>query len=453
MCVGEVSIGEPASSMVRSLGVVVVGLLVGVSLSVVAPAQSGAQDVGCVPKWQLAFEDDFAGVAVDESDWNLYDSPGHAGNGLRRPSAFSVADGLLTITAANDESGQVVSGGMSNTTSRTYGRYEARVRTDADPTLTMSGVVLTWPIDQGGVDGGYTEINMYETGWSKRTPLDFWVHYDVPNKPDRPNFTAPIDATQWHDVAMEWTESEVAFYIDGSFVGRTERPETIPRADHRMTVQLDAFGDSIEGPVQMEVDWVRIYDYNAAGTADCVADVPGAATPVEVSHTVTCLAGNGRVDTNIVNIGTSAADYRIEFEGLSPRQSTVEAKDWWRMPITGRADGSYEVVVKRSGVIVSAQHVAVHCDGEQQLVRRDEFQVVNGCRSGNGYVLFQFANATAATKAYVIEFAGVNNRSTSAAAFGGTVRAVTGRADGTYSVKIRSGLETIARFSVVVDCS
>ena len=49
---------------------------------------------------KLVFSDDFGGTgAPDASKWSLYDGPGHNGNGLRCPEAFSQADGVLTVTA------------------------------------------------------------------------------------------------------------------------------------------------------------------------------------------------------------------------------------------------------------------------------------------------------------------------------------------------------------------
>lgn len=178
----------------------------------------------------------------------------------------------------------------------------------------------------------------------------------------------------------------------------------------------------------------------------------GATNAVEVMHTITCLGGNGRVDTNIVNTGASAAAYRIEFGQLSPRQRTVDQGDWWRMPITGRPDGPHQVTVKRDGVIVSDRTVDVACDTAPPQLTAPEVQVVNACRSGNGYLLFQFSNATDAARPYVIEFAGVDNRSTTAAAFGGAIRAVTGRPDGVNAVVIRTGSTILASFNVTIDC-
>ena len=55
--------------------------------------------------------------------WNVYDGPGHAGNGRRTPSAVSVRDGMLTITgdSAGDTAGMEWGGGQR------YGRWEGRV--------------------------------------------------------------------------------------------------------------------------------------------------------------------------------------------------------------------------------------------------------------------------------------------------------------------------------------
>ena len=132
----------------------------------------------------------------------------------------------------------------------------------------------------------------------------------------------------------------------------------------------------------------------------------------EVAHVTTCLAENGRVDTNIVNRGDEPAVYRIEFEGLTPRESLVEPGDWWRMPITGRADADYDVAVTRrvgggAATTVSSTSVSVRCDSSPPQVDEPEVQVVNACRNGDGYILFQFANDTSDPAGYVIEFDGV----------------------------------------------
>lgn len=187
------------------------------------------------------------------------------------------------------------------------------------------------------------------------------------------------------------------------------------------------------------------------GRAFIFAPLPERPTP-EVAHAVSCLAGNGRVDTNVVNPGVDAAQYRVLFQGLTDRSRLVEGLDWWRSPVTGRSDGAYQVVVTRDGVVVSDQTVLVSCDTAPPVVSETEVQVMSACRNGTGYVLFQMVNASPDEKPYVIEFAGVANRSTTAAGFGATVRATTGRPSGSYGVTVRSGTSIVDAFGVTIDC-
>src|SRR3954447_25782860 len=129
---------------------------------------------------KLVFQDDFDGNAVNASNWSLYNGPGHAGNGLRRPSAFSTdGQGHLVLTAQTID-GKIVSGGMASRLNQAYGLYEFRVRTDPDPTGTMSGVVLTWPASGRWPQDGENDI--YETGHaSTRSPFDSFVHFGRQN--------------------------------------------------------------------------------------------------------------------------------------------------------------------------------------------------------------------------------------------------------------------------------
>jgi len=187
------------------------------------------------------------------------------------------------------------------------------------------------------------------------------------------------------------------------------------------------------------------------GDPACTAGA-GPTDQLEVMHATSCLAGNGRVDTNIVNRGTSAATYRVEFEGLTARENTLAAKDWWRMPVTGRPDGSYDITVKRDGVVVSEQTVTITCDAAVPAIDDPDVRIISACRNGLGYVLFQFVNPGADTRPFVITFEGVPNRSTSAPGYGQSVRAVTGRPNGTYPATIRSGDLLVGTYDIVVDC-
>ncbi|QRY46307.1 glycoside hydrolase family 16 protein [Mycolicibacterium boenickei] len=177
--------------------------------------------------------------------WNLYEGPGHAGNGRRTPAAVSVADGVLTITG--DAQGD--SEGMSWTPGQTYGRWEVCVRSPA-ASPNYHSVLLLWP---AGSDG---EIDFMEIADPTRQSVDGFVHYGY----DRQEAGhIRIDATQWHSWAVEWSPRRIAFFVDGGEWWETTDPAHIPAGLMRMCMQLDNFGGDVSQGGQQVVDWARQY--------------------------------------------------------------------------------------------------------------------------------------------------------------------------------------------------
>lgn len=209
-----------------------------------------------VGTWKLVFQDDFSGLAVNTTDWAIYNSIGNGGNGLRRPEAFSVSDGLLVITAQM-VNGNLVSGGMAHKVNYKYGKFEFRVRTEQDPSQATSGVILTWPqSEKWPMDG---ENDMYETGTgASRSSFNTFIHYGT-DAHTQYQFVHNADATQWHTVAMEWEANALRMYQDSTLVWTLTDVNAIPDVPHHLCIQLDAFKSSMTGTVKMYVDWVKIY--------------------------------------------------------------------------------------------------------------------------------------------------------------------------------------------------
>jgi beta-glucanase (GH16 family) len=207
-------------------------------------------------EWKLVFQDDFNGTAVNTVDWSMYNSAGHAGNGLRRPEAFSVSDGYLVVTAQMINE-NIVSGGMAHKVNYKYGKFEFRVRTEPDPSEATSGVVLTWPqSEKWPMDG---ENDMYETGTNaNRNSFKTFIHYGT-TPSTQYYFGHNADATQWQTVAMEWEADSLRMYDDGKLVWTLTDMNAIPDVPHHLCIQLDAFKKSMTGVVKMYVDWVKIY--------------------------------------------------------------------------------------------------------------------------------------------------------------------------------------------------
>lgn len=221
------------------------------------PAAQAAPEPGnSQPK--LVFADEFNGSEVDPTAWSMYDSPGNGGFGLRRPSAFSLdGKGHLVVTATM-QNGSIVSGGMAHKTNYRYGRFAFRVRTEADPTGTISGVVLTWPQVEGARE--YTENDIYETGPrpGNHRRFDSFIHFGTDNS--QRWYTHEADPTQWHTMVMDWTPQRIDIYRDGLLAWSTTERRVIPDVLHHLCIQLDPWSDTpLAGPVRMFVDYVRIY--------------------------------------------------------------------------------------------------------------------------------------------------------------------------------------------------
>lgn len=213
-------------------------------------------------QWRLVFEENFDSNAVDRSVWSMYDGPGHSGNGRRDPAAYTVEDGLLVVTARMKDYGdglgsQISTGGMAHRQNYLYGRFEFRVRCEADPSGATSGVVLTWPqTEKWPVDG---ENDIFETLTNPlRTPLHTFIHYGEDNSQHHMKYD--VDAIQWQEMAMEWYPDAILIFLNGKLEWTLTDPEAIPQVPHHICLQLDAFKKQMgDEPVRMYVDWVRIY--------------------------------------------------------------------------------------------------------------------------------------------------------------------------------------------------
>jgi hypothetical protein len=209
------------------------------------------------PGYHLVWEDLFdTGTTPDPSLWGMYDSPGNGGNGLRRPSAFSVHDGMVDVVAQM-QNAQLVSGGMAALKSQTFGYFEFRVRSDADPSQATDAVVLTWPDD--GVWPQHGENDVYETGTgASRDPFNTFVHYSSTSSTQYV-IAEPADGKQWHVMGMEWAADHISIYRDGTLAGSVTDVKAIPTVNHHVCIQLDAYQQTMGAPTHMFVDWVAVF--------------------------------------------------------------------------------------------------------------------------------------------------------------------------------------------------
>lgn len=208
----------------------------------------------------LVLDEQFSGPTLDLTRWAPYSSPGdHARDaGIRDPSAFSIVDEQLVITAKWDAArGKIVTGGMSHRKDYLYGRFEARVRCEHDITRQMSAVVLTWP--QSGVWPRDGENDFYETG-RPNTGVKTFIH-----KPslthDQVYCDHRVSAQDWHTLMMDWEPERLRVFCDGNLSGEWTDPTLFPHVPHHVCPQWDVFGNgtTLPAPVRMFVDYIRIW--------------------------------------------------------------------------------------------------------------------------------------------------------------------------------------------------
>ncbi|MDT5083161.1 MAG: hypothetical protein QOF88_2267 [Mycobacterium sp.] len=189
--------------------------------------------------------------------WEVYDSVGHGGNGIRTPNALTVGDGVLTITG--DELGN--SGGLALLPGQLYGRWEVCMKS-APASPNYHSVALLWPDSNVWPNDG--EIDFMEILDPARTQVTASVLHARPASIESmvdPNDHADIaiDATQWHSWAVDWTPDRITGYVDGA--PWFESARHVPAGPMHMCIQLDDFGGDLSGGGQVSVDWVRQYPF------------------------------------------------------------------------------------------------------------------------------------------------------------------------------------------------
>ena len=195
--------------------------------------------------------DEFTGPL--DSSWDAYDGPGHNGNGVRSPGAARVENGVLTLTGTPDGT----TAGLAWMPGQMYGRWEARVRAPVgDP--TYNALLLLWPDAEDWPVGG--EVDFMELTDASRQTAEYFIHYGEDNQQEKDEVA--VDATRWHNWAVEWTPTAVIAYLDGVEWHRTTDLEKLPPRPMHLTIQLDWFPDGKEPARQessMQVDWVKQY--------------------------------------------------------------------------------------------------------------------------------------------------------------------------------------------------
>ena len=282
--------------------------------------------------WQQVWSDEFNGTNVDSTKWVFETGNGSGGWGNNEREYYTsrtnnayVAGGVMHIVARQESMG-----GFPYTSARmkTRGRYSKRYGRFEFRAKLPQGVgcwPALWMMPQDSVYGGWAasgEIDVMENRGSTPTTTGGTIHYggSWPNNVySGADYVFPGGgvATDFHNYMLEWGTNYLKWYVDGtlyqtqtSWWSATNAYPAPFNQPFYLIMNL-AIGGKYLGepsdatinsgtpfPVEMQVDYVRVYDY--------VTAVPNAPTGLRVSP------GSAKVFLSWDDMAPGATGYQVK---------------------------------------------------------------------------------------------------------------------------------------------
>lgn len=219
--------------------------------------------------WQLTFDEQFDGAALDGARWVQYEGAQNAEDlNYFSPEDVQVDGGILRVGLQRREAGgkPFTSGGMGThgKFNQAFGRWEVRAK--APRGTGLAPYVALWPDGPGA--GWPPEVDLFGCPAEPRTEAVFASISGAVEAPVTQELSAEVDcAGDFHTYAVEWTPDALRWFVDGVEQGAVT--EDVPTGPMAVAMGLTAGGcaDPITGcpaddtplPAFFEVDWVRVW--------------------------------------------------------------------------------------------------------------------------------------------------------------------------------------------------
>lgn len=220
--------------------------------------------ITCAP----TFDDEFNGQTLNTLKWSTQFQSGNTGElQFYAPDAFRLRQGKLNIYAEERAShGYPYTSGIittEHTFAQKYGYFETRAKLPAGRGF-WSGF---WLLPAGG---HYPyEIDVFEMlGHDPNTIYmsSHWSDQQEEHQSKTTPFTSDADySAEYHTFAIDWSPSEIKWYVDGNLQYRTD--QGVPSDSMYMLINFAVGGDwpgvpdeSTPFPGIMQIDYVRVYD-------------------------------------------------------------------------------------------------------------------------------------------------------------------------------------------------
>jgi len=351
------------------------------NVAIVASVLFGFQAAAQAP-YQLVFQDEFDGTALDTNIWepmigngHNYGNPGWGNNESQYytdlPSNVSVADGKLTITAR-----QQSYMGYNYTSARLrtqnnldirYGKIEARMKLPSTQGIWPAFWMLPTNSPYGGWAAG-GEIDIMECV-NQADRVHGTLHFggQWPNNTHSGgSYAGGIDfSADFHTITLEWEPDTMRWYVDGNLFRSMSRAnwwsDNAPsneRAPFDQSFHLllnCAVGGNWPGypdgssvfPQQFQIDWVRVYQRVQAPFGGTPAVIPGA---IEAEQFDEGYPGEAYFDCDLDNTGGAfRTDVDIDIESIPGGGYNVGyicPAEWMEYTVDVQTPGVYNAVAR-----------------------------------------------------------------------------------------------------------
>jgi beta-glucanase (GH16 family) len=258
---------------------VIVGLMVALVVSPMAEAGGKRRPKPSPPAtgWQMVFDDDFNGSALDERKWTTAFPWGRDRSNVGElqfyaPDAFTLDRGNLQIIAKPTPNGSHAynSGLISSHTSFApeFGRFEIRCKLPRGkglwPAFWLLPLDTSWP----------PEIDVFEALGQETETVHLTAHWleGGEHRQKGTEYTGPDFSRDYHTFAVEWTPESLVWFVDG--VKRHQVSGQSPRGPMYVLANLAVGGDwpgapdaSTQFPAAFDIDYIRAYESAPAPAA------------------------------------------------------------------------------------------------------------------------------------------------------------------------------------------
>ena len=237
------------------------------------------------PTWELVWQDEFDGDAIDESKWSFeVNGKGGGNNELQYYTDFPenafVEDGMLVIEAREEKHiGRNYTSARIRTVGKgdwKYGRFEIRAKMPEGQGLWPAIWMLPSIYKYGGWPSS-GEIDIMELLGHEPAEVHGTLHYGGLGNHQYTGTEYSLDqgdfTNEFHDFALEWEEGEIRWYVDGEHYqtqsnwNTKNSPFPAPFDQEFHLILNVAVGGNWPGspdetttfPQRMTVDFVRVY--------------------------------------------------------------------------------------------------------------------------------------------------------------------------------------------------